>query len=514
MAELTKQPAPGASGDAGPAATPGEVVVRMAGVRKSFLGNEVLKGVDLELRRGEVHALVGENGAGKSTLMKILAGVHRADAGSVEVEGREVHFDHPLQAQAAGISTVFQEFNLLPERSVAENVFLGREPRRRGLVDGARMVRETTAIMDDLGVGGFSPRTRVGSLSVAQQQVVEIVKALSQQARIISMDEPTAALSDAEVEMLYGVVRTLSARGVAILYVSHRLREIFDLCDRVTVLKDGALVTTSDIGDLTTDSLVRAMVGRSISAFFPDKPEGTTVGDVRLEIRGGGNLQLDGVDLQVRAGEIVGLAGLQGSGRTEIAHALFGIEPFTRGQVLVDGTPVRLRSARAAVRAKLALVTEDRKAQGLALRQSILANARVVLDAVLPGSSAKAARRVPNVLSSLELTSRGLGQQVRYLSGGNQQKVVLAKWLVTDPAVMLLDEPTRGIDVGAKRAVYELMRELAHQGVAQLVISSELPELIGMADRIVVLHEGRVAGELPAGAGEEDIMHLATGSHP
>ncbi len=507
MAELTK------AQDA-PAAAAGEVVVRMRGVRKSFLGNVVLKGVDLELRRGEVHALVGENGAGKSTLMKILAGVHRADGGTVEVDGRSVHFDHPLQAQAAGISTVFQEFNLLPERSVAENVFLGREPTRRGLVDGPRMVRETAALMEDLGVGGFSPRTRVGSLSVAQQQVVEIVKALSQEARIISMDEPTAALSDAEVEMLYGVVRTLSARGVTILYVSHRLREIFDLCDRVTVLKDGALVSTSDTADLTTDSLVRAMVGRSISAFFPDKPEGTEVGDVRLEIRGGGNLQLDGIDLQVRAGEIVGLAGLQGSGRTEIAHALFGIEPFSRGQVLVDGAPVRLRSARAAVRAKLALVTEDRKAQGLALRQSILANARVVLDAVLPGSSAKAARRVPNVLSSLELTSRGMNQQVRYLSGGNQQKVVLAKWLVTDPAVMLLDEPTRGIDVGAKRAVYDLMRDLARQGVAQLVISSELPELIGMADRIVVLHEGRVAGELPAGAGEEDIMHLATGSHP
>ncbi len=496
-----------------PPAPARDVLVRMTGVRKSFLGNEVLHGVDLEVRAGEVHALVGENGAGKSTLMKILAGVYRADAGTVELDGEPVSFDHPLQAQAAGVSTVFQEFNLLPERSVAENVFLGREPSRRGLVDRERMVRETTALMEALGVTGFTARTRVGSLSVAQQQVVEIVKATSQDARIISMDEPTAALSDNEVDLLYRMVRRLSERGVAVLYVSHRLKEIFDLCDRITVLKDGALVRTCDTAEITTDGLVRAMVGRSFSGFFPDKPAGTTTGDVRLAVRGGGNLQLDGIDLQVRAGEIVGLAGLQGSGRTEIAHALFGVDPFTRGAVEVDGRPVRLRSPRQAVRAGLALVTEDRKAQGLSLRQSVLDNARVVLDAVLPGSSSRAARRIPGVLSSLELSSRGLDQEVRYLSGGNQQKVVLAKWLVTDPGVIVLDEPTRGIDVGAKRAVYELMRELATQGVAQLVISSELPELIGMADRIVVLHDGRVAGELPGASSEEEIMTMATGTH-
>ncbi len=244
----------------------------MTGVRKSFLGNEVLHGVDLEVRAGEVHALVGENGAGKSTLMKILAGVYRADAGTVELDGEAVSFDHPLQAQAAGVSTVFQEFNLLPERSVAENVFLGREPSRRGLVDRERMVRETTALMEALGVTGFTARTRVGSLSVAQQQVVEIVKATSQDARIISMDEPTAALSDNEVDLLYRMVRRLSERGVAVLYVSHRLKEIFDLCDRITVLKDGALVRTCDTAEITTDGLVRAMVGRSFSGFFPDKP--------------------------------------------------------------------------------------------------------------------------------------------------------------------------------------------------------------------------------------------------
>ncbi len=498
--------------DAAPGGREHEVLVRMSGIRKSFLGNEVLHGVDIEVRAGEVHALVGENGAGKSTLMKILAGVYRADAGTVELAGEQVQFEHPLQAQAAGVSTVFQEFNLLPERSVAENVFLGREPSRRGLVDGERMVRETADLMEGLGVAGFTARTRVGSLSVAQQQVVEIVKAISQDARIISMDEPTAALSDNEVELLYRMVRELSARGVAILYVSHRLKEIFDLCDRITVLKDGALVRTGGTSEITTDGLVKAMVGRSFSGFFPDKPAGTVVGDVRVQISGGGNLQLDGIDLEVRAGEIVGLAGLQGSGRTEIAHALFGVDPFTRGEVRIDGSRVRLRSSRQAVRAGIALVTEDRKAQGLVLRQSIMANARVVLDAVMPRSSSRAARRIPGVLTSLELSSRGLDQEVRYLSGGNQQKVVLAKWLVTDPGVIVLDEPTRGIDVGAKRAVYELMRQLATQGVAQLVISSELPELIGMCDRIVVLHDGRVAGELPGGSPEEEIMTMATGS--
>ena len=404
-----------------PPTAQGTPLLRVRGVVKSFLGVEVLHGVDLDVRAGEVHALVGENGAGKSTLMKVLAGVHQPDAGTVELDGQPVEFAHPLQAQAAGVATVFQEFNLLPERSVAENVFLGREPRRRGLVDADRMNRDTAALIESLGVTGISPRSRVGSLSVAQQQVVEIVKALSLDARLISMDEPTAALSDAEVALLYRLVRQLSARGIAVLYVSHRLREIFDLCERVTVLKDGALVRTCPTAELTTDALVRLMVGRSISALFPDKVAGTETGDVRLRVRGGGNLQLDGIDLEVRGGEIVALAGLQGSGRTEIAQAVFGIEPFTRGSVEVDGRTVRLTGARAAVRAGVALVSEDRKGHGLALRQSVLDNARAALDAVRPRSSARGAARVPGVLTSLELSSRGLGQQVRYLSGGNQQ---------------------------------------------------------------------------------------------
>ncbi len=485
-------------------------LVAIRGVSKSFFGVEVLHAVDLDLRAGEVHALVGENGAGKSTLMKILAGVHPPDAGTVLLDGAPVRLGSPLQAQAAGISTVFQEFNLLPERTVAENVFLGREPRRRGLVDAARMDRDTDALLADLGVRGISARTPVRLLSVAEQQVVEIVKAMSHEARLISMDEPSAALADHEVALLYRLVRTLRDRGIAVLYVSHRLKEVFDLCDRITILKDGALVDTVDSRDTTPDELVRKMVGRDLGGYFPPKAAGTEPGPVRLAVRGGGNARVDGIDLEVRAGEIVGLAGLQGSGRTEIAHALFGIAPFTRGEIVVDGTPVAPRSPRQAVRAGLALVTEDRKAEGLVLNQSVLANASLVVDAVLHRGGRARTRSIPGLLSSLELTARSGAREVRYLSGGNQQKVVLAKWLVTDPAVVLLDEPTRGIDVGAKRAVYQVMRDAAARGVAILMISSELPELIGMADRIVVLHDGVVTGTVPGGTDEETVMALAT----
>jgi ABC-type sugar transport system ATPase subunit len=495
-----------------PRSAAGTPILEVSGLRKSFLGHEVLHGIDLDLRAGEVHALVGENGAGKSTLMKIVAGVHRADGGEVRLDGVPVTFEHPVQAQKAGVTTVFQEFNLLPERTVAENVFLGREPKRRGLVDAGRMEADTQALRADLGVADVSPRTRVGSLSVAQQQVVEIVKALSQDARLISMDEPTAALAAHEVALLYRIVRQLRDRGVAILYVSHRLQEIFDLADRISVLKDGALVRTDDTSAFTPDTLVSAMVGRELSGFFPPRPTTAEPGPERLRITGGGTTQLDGIDLTVHGGEIVVLAGLQGSGRTELAHALFGIEPFTRGEVQVDGSPVRLRSPRTAVRSGIALVTEDRKGEGLVLRQSVLANSRLVLDTIWPRSSSRRVTRIGDLLEALELSSRGMGQEVRYLSGGNQQKVVLAKWLATEPKVIVMDEPTRGIDVGAKRAVYEVMRDLTARGIAILMISSELPEVIGMADRIVVLRDGRIAGELGAGADEEAVMGLATGA--
>ncbi len=486
-------------------------VLRVRGVTKSFVGNVVLHDADLDVVAGQVLGMVGENGAGKSTLMKVLAGVYQPDGGAIELDGQPVSFNHPVQAQRAGLATVFQEFNLLPERTVAENIYLGREPRRGPLVDTARMERDATELLAGLGIRALHASRRVRSLSVAEQQIVEIAKAVSFDARVIQMDEPTAALADHEVELLYRIIRELTSRGVAIVYVSHRLREVLDLCDTITVLKDGRQVTTQPASELDEARLVRLMVGRPISSFFPDPVPGTTVGEPRLELRGAGNGYVDGVDLTLRAGEIVGVAGLQGSGRTELLAAIFGVDPFTRGELRVDGRAVAVRTPRAAIRAGLALVTEDRKATGLALHQSILDNALGVVHAVLPRRRSTARRDVPALLGSLAVAARALSQEAQFLSGGNQQKVVLARWLTIEPGVVLLDEPTRGIDVGAKHAIYEVMRGLAAQGVAVLMVSSELPEVIGMSDRILVMSEGRLAGELPAGSDEETILALAAG---
>ncbi|KAB8173343.1 ATP-binding cassette domain-containing protein [Microbispora catharanthi] len=477
-------------------------MLRMTGIGKSFLGVRVLGGVDLEVSAGEVHAVVGENGAGKSTLMKILAGVHAPDEGTIEIDGRSVTFGHPVEAQRAGVAIIYQELTLLPERTVAENVFLGREPVRRGMVDRAAMESATGELLKSLGEESFGPRDLVRRLSVARQQVVEIAKALSLNARIVVMDEPTAPLADHEVELLYTLVRRLTARGIAVLYVSHRLREIFDLADRITVLKDGARVTTAEASSLDTAALVRLMVGRELDSYYPPRAAGPP-GEVILSVRGGGNTRLHGIDLDLRAGEIVGVAGLQGSGRTELAKALFGAEPFTTGEM----TPRRPRSVREGIAAGIGLVTEDRKAEG------ILPNQRVRDNALLVARATGAPRNgIERLLERVRLSPPRPAQEIRLLSGGNQQKVVLAKWMSVAPRVLLFDEPTRGVDVGAKAAIHDLMRELARDGMAVLMISSELPELIGMSDRIVVLREGRVAGELPAGSSEEAVMRLAAAS--
>ncbi|MEU4534528.1 sugar ABC transporter ATP-binding protein [Streptosporangium sp. NPDC023825] len=486
------------------------MILRMRGIAKSFLGVRVLSGVDLDVAAGEVHAVVGENGAGKSTLMKVLAGVHAPDEGTVEIDGAQVSFAHPVEAQRAGVAIIYQEFNLLPERSVAENVFLGREPVRRGLVDREAMESATTRLLQELGETSFTSRDLVRHLSIAQQQVVEIVKALSQDARIIVMDEPTAALAEHEVELLYRLVARLREREIAVLYISHRLREVFDLSTRVTVLKDGALVRTADTAGITSDELVRLMVGRDLGTYFPAR--GAEPGEVRLSVRGGGNAVLDGIDLELREREILGVAGLQGSGRTELAKALFGAEPFTRGTM----SPLRPVSVRQAVAAGIGLVNEDRKAEGLALRQSVRDNALLVSRSVrrIGGGDRIGGTGGTGVLELLEavrLHPPRPDQEVRYLSGGNQQKVVLAKWMTVAPKVLIFDEPTRGVDVGAKAAIHDLMRGLAEDGMAIMMISSELPELIGMSDRVMVMRDGRVAGALPAGSSEEAVMRLAAG---
>ncbi|WP_431927508.1 sugar ABC transporter ATP-binding protein [Micromonospora wenchangensis] len=491
-------------------------LLTLRGIGKSFLGVRVLDGIDLDVAPGEVHAVVGENGAGKSTLMKIVSGGHTPDAGTVEVAGARLTLRGPRDAQRAGIGIIHQEFNLLPERSVAENVHLGHEPVRRGLVDRRAMRERTRDLLASIGETDLAPDTPVGRLGVAQQQVVEIAKALALDARLLIMDEPTAALADHEVELLYGLVRRLQQRGIGVLYVSHRLTEVFDLSDRITVLKDGRRVTTVATADTCADDLVRHMVGRELSSYYPDRAAPDDPGPVRLTVRGAGNRKLRAVDLDLRAGEVLGVGGLQGSGRSALARALFGVSPFTTGDVTLDGRPVRLRSPRTAMRAGIAYVTEDRKGEGIVPRQSVLDNALLAGRAVFPARSGHAVRtrRVRDLLAAVEVRAAGDDQEIRFLSGGNQQKVVLARWLALDPRVLLFDEPTRGIDVGAKSAIHDLVRRLARDGAAVLMISSDLPELLGMSDRIVVMRDGRIAGELPAAATEQDVVALAVGHTP
>ncbi|MGR4854487.1 sugar ABC transporter ATP-binding protein [Streptomyces sp. LARHCF252] len=493
---------------------PPSPLLALRGIGKSFLGVRVLDGVDLQVRPGEVHAVVGENGAGKSTLMKVVSGVHQPDEGTVEFAGAPRTFRSPGEAQQAGIGIVYQELTLLPERTVAENVCLGREPLRRGLVDRRAMLSHTAGLLASIGEGSLPPDTRVGRLGVAQQQVVEIVKALALDARLLIMDEPTAALADHEVDQLYALVRRLQEQGIGVLYVSHRLKEVFDLSSRITVLKDGRAVATLDTADTSADQLVRHMVGRELSSYYPDRAKPQELGPVRLTARGGGNRKLRGIDLRLRAGEVLGVGGLQGSGRSALARALFGAAPFSTGQVTVDGAPVRLRSPRAAMRAGIAYVSEDRKGEGIVAGQSVLDNALLAGRAVRPGWVGRGARtaRVRELLAAVELRAAGEDQEIRFLSGGNQQKVVLARWLALAPRILLFDEPTRGIDVGAKSAIHDLVRRLARDGAAVLMVSSELPELLGMSDRIIVMRDGRIAGELPAGAPEEDVVALAVGT--
>ncbi|MGH2699300.1 MAG: sugar ABC transporter ATP-binding protein [Actinomycetota bacterium] len=492
---------------------PRKPLLELAGISKSFFGVQVLQEVGLDLGRGEVHAVVGENGAGKSTLMKIVAGAYRQDSGDVRVDGEVLSFHSVREAQHHGIGIIFQEFTLLPERTVAQNIFLGREPLQGISVDRRAMEMKTRELLSSLGVEGISPRAVVGTLSVAQQQIVEIAKALSLDPRILVMDEPTAALSPHEVDALLDRVRLLQERGLGVLYITHRLKEVFSIADRITVLKDGRRIDTVPATEVTTGDLVRMMVGRELEHYFPPRAEPEAVGEVRLRVTGGGTEMLHDINLEVRAGEIVGLAGLQGSGRTEVARALFGAIPFDRGTVEIERKPTKVRSPRDAMSRSVGFLTEDRKSEGLVLPHSIRNNALLALRALRPSRrralNSKGAVSVDDLSKRVDVRAASLEQEVRYLSGGNQQKVVLAKWLATRPDVLIFDEPTRGIDVGAKAGIHELMRELANRGVAILMISSELPEVIGMSDRIVVMRNGTVAGELPAGSSEQSILLLA-----
>jgi ABC-type sugar transport system ATPase subunit len=500
-------------------------------ISKSFPGVMALQDVSMDVYPGEVHGLVGENGAGKSTLMKILSGVYEPDRGRILLDGNPTLLHSPRQAQDLGVSIIYQEFNLMPNLSVEENVFVGREPNRAKFVRWRSLRRQTRELLDQLGVR-LNPGAIVRDLSVAEQQMVEIAKALSLNARLVIMDEPTSALTETEVAALFHIIRGLKERGLAVIYISHRLEEIFTICDRVTVLRDGHLAGELSIEEATPDQVVRLMVGRPLGDLFrPEEAErrlGAHAGQSSapvLEVRGLGRtgtvqdasaLVLEDVSLTLHPGEIVGLAGLVGSGRTEIARAIFGADDYDRGEILVDGKPVHLHSPRAAIRLGIGLVPEDRKLQALILMLAIRENMGLsILDRlsrfgiVRLGEERALARRM---VEALRVRTPSIEQKVLNLSGGNQQKVVIAKWLALHPRILIMDEPTRGIDIGAKAEVHALMHQLAADGVAILMISSELPEIIHMSDRILVMRQGRIAGELSrAEATQEAVMALATG---
>ncbi len=483
----------------GDGATSGFLPIELRAVSKSFAGIKVVSNVSFDIRPGEVHALMGENGAGKSTMIKIMAGLHQADEGDILVNGKVVKFASPKDAHAAGIATVHQELLLFPELTVAENIFLGQTPKTAmGLIDWQAMRVRARDLLNSLDSHDLDIDQKVASLSVGNRQRIEIARALAQDARVLIMDEPTAALAEADVQRLMAIVRNLCARGVAIVYVSHRMPEIFALANRVTVLRDGQHVATKPVSEVDEAKLVSMMVGRSIDRLYPPK-QGEN-GNVALELRkvSFGKVVRD-ISFSLRYGEILGLAGLVGSGRTETALTIFGITPPTSGDILVDGKPQVISSPEAARDLGIAYVPEDRGQQGLIKAQSIedniaLANLRRLMRGIFV-DAARVTEEARKAITRFGIRARGPEQLVRQLSGGNQQKVVLGKWLATNPRILIMDEPTRGIDVGAKAEIHQLMRKLAGEGMAILMISSELPEVLGMSDRVLVMGGGRVVAE-------------------
>jgi ABC-type sugar transport system ATPase subunit len=509
---LTTPAKPNGSGpEAGVALRP---LLEMRGIEKSFPGVRAITRGEFDLRCGEVHALLGENGAGKSTFVKVLAGAHRADAGTIQVNGEKLRVTAPHDSARAGIAVIYQEFNLVPSLSARENIFLGRESTRSGFIRQRAEHNAARALFRRLD-SDIDPETPCPALTVAQQQLVEIAKALAQKARILVMDEPTAALGSHEVEKLLAIVRDLRGQGLGIIYVSHRLDEVFAVCDRATVMRDGEHVATESVTALTRERLIELMVGRKLEAEFPRRTP--NIGPERLVVRGlsRGKVVQD-VSFALRRGEVLGLTGLVGAGRTEVARLLFGADRADAGRVTLDGRELRIRSPRDAIGAGICLLTEDRKQQGLVLDLPVRENFGLPN---LPGFSragfvreGSERRAFAGFVDSMRIKISHQEQLARNLSGGNQQKVVLAKWLQTNSEIVLIDEPTRGIDVGAKFEIYQLINDLVANGKAVLMISSELPEALGMCDRILVMREGRMAGEITdvANATQAKILQLAT----
>jgi len=490
-------------------------LLEVRAVTKSFGAVAAVQGVSFPLYAGEAHALVGENGAGKSTIVKMLAGVHEPDTGTLRVSGEDVVFHSPAEAKAAGIAVIYQEPTLFPDLSVAENIAMGNQPLTRlHQIDRKAMNANAAALFTRLGVH-IDPTRPARGLSIADQQLVEIAKALSSEARVLIMDEPTAALSGVEVDRLFAVVRALRDEGAAIMFISHRFEEITALCERVTILRDGKHVATELVSDLSVDDMIRRMVGRDLSALFPKQE--AELGEVMLEVDGLGREGVfRDISFTVRAGEIVALAGLVGSGRSEVMQAVFGVDPYDTGTVTFLGKRLKKQSPRSAMAAGMALVPEDRRQQGLIMDLSIERNVTLPRSRALSrlGMLFGSAERNEAAKWTKQLQTKlgRLSDPVGNLSGGNQQKVVLAKWLATGPKLLIVDEPTRGIDVGTKAEVHRLMSSLAAQGLAVVMVSSELPEVLGMADRVIVLREGRVAAQLSREeATEETVMYAAMG---
>jgi len=490
-----------------------EPVVRLRGVSKEFPGVLAVDGVDLEIMPGEVHALAGENGAGKSTLMKLLSQVERPTEGEVEISGEPVAFHGPGYAQSLGVAMVYQEFALAPHLSVAENLFLGREPARAGFVNRRKEKERAVELLGRVGLE-IDPDRLVSSLSVAEQQRVEIAKALAIEAKVLILDEPTATLAEKEIEGLFGVIQDLASRGISILYISHRLDEIFTIADRVTVMRDGKVVDTVPASELDEEKLVRLMVGREVGNLYP-KPE-AEIGDVVLRVSGiSRGTTLQDCSFEVRSGEILGFAGLVGAGRTELARAVFGADPISSGTIELEGEEVKIEDPQRAIKAGIGYLTEDRKGEGLALQLGVaqnitLAHVPVRAGFLDLGSERRTARRRRD---ELNIRTPSIRRRVQVLSGGNQQKVVVAKWLETRAKVLFFDEPARGIDVRAKAEMFGLVGDLAKEGRAIVLISSYLPELLNMCDRILVMREGRIAGVLSREEfSEERVIALATGA--
>ncbi|HHV11112.1 MAG TPA: sugar ABC transporter ATP-binding protein [Clostridiales bacterium] len=494
------------------------IILRMNNISKSFPGVKALQKVNFEVKQGEVHALLGENGAGKSTLLKILAGAYTKDEGEIYINGKIIENMDPKTAEELGISIIYQEFSCLPYLSVAENIFLGRQPRKsNGLIDWKKCYEDSKKLLDRVGLK-VDPKTLVADLKVAEQQMVEITKALSKNAHIIVMDEPTAPLTQREIDNLFLVIKDLKKQGVSIIYVSHRLVEIKEICNRITVLRDGCYIGETEVASVTVQDMIRMMVGRNLTDMFPRS--NAEIGGKMLEVDHLSTAdKLKDISFHVRRGEILGIAGLVGAGRTELARAVFGADPISEGTIRMNGEVIKINSPSDAISYRMGLVPEDRKRQGLILRMNVKDNTTL--------ASLKSFIRLGKLnlfeeekisltyMNKLKVVTPGIFEKVNNLSGGNQQKVVLSKWLCANCSLLIIDEPTRGIDVGAKVEIYELMNELVRGGLGIIMISSEMPELMGVCDRILVMHEGTITGELMRDKfSEETIMAFAAGQHP